>query len=65
MEMKVGATKLAQVGGAGGASREGQHIRRLARWLAKNPAREGLAYPVLVGGSREDVRLELSTLCSA
>ena len=53
--MKVGATKLAQVGVAGGALREGQYIRRLARWLANNPAEEGLPYPELVGGSRDDV----------
>ncbi|CAN0325381.1 unnamed protein product, partial [Ectocarpus fasciculatus] len=51
--VQVGATKLAQVGVAGGA-REGQYIRRLARWLAKHPADKGLPYPVLVGGSRDD-----------
>ncbi|CAM9958832.1 unnamed protein product, partial [Hapterophycus canaliculatus] len=55
--VKVGATKLAQVGVAGGALREGQYIRRLARWLSKYPAEEGLPYPVLVGGSRDDARL--------
>lgn len=40
---------------AGGALREGQYIRRLARWLSNSPAEEGLPYPVLVGGSRDDV----------
>ncbi|CAM9536778.1 unnamed protein product, partial [Ectocarpus sp. 8 AP-2014] len=55
--VQVGATKLAQVGVAGGALREGQYIRRLARWLAKHPADNGLPYPVLVGGSRDDARV--------
>eukprot|EP00752_Nemacystus_decipiens_P013017 g11515.t1 len=55
--VQVGATKLAQIGVTGGASREGQHIRRLARWLANNPAEEGLPYPELVGNSREDARV--------
>lgn len=56
---KVGATKLAQVGVSGGALREGQYIRRLARWLANNPAEEGLPYPELVGGSRDDVSCDV------
>lgn len=47
---------------AGGALREGQYIRRLARWLANNPAETGLPYPELVGGSRDDVSLFLSVL---
>ncbi|CAM9787286.1 unnamed protein product [Scytosiphon promiscuus] len=55
--VQVGATKLAQVGVAGGALRQGQYIRRLARWLCKYPAKEGLPYPALVGGSRDDARV--------
>eukprot|EP00903_Cladosiphon_okamuranus_P013113 g12231.t1 len=55
--VQVGATKLAQVGVAGGALREGEYIRRLARWLANNPAEGGLPYPELVGGSRDDARV--------
>lgn len=62
LRTKVGATKLAQVGVAGGALREGQYIRRLARWVSKYPAEEGLPYPELVGGSRDDVR-GLSQVC--
>eukprot|EP00904_Undaria_pinnatifida_P006211 jgi/Undpi1/271/HiC_scaffold_1.g00267.m1 len=51
--VQLGAEKVAQVGVAGGA-REGQYIRKLARWLALHPAQEGLPYPALVGTSRED-----------
>lgn len=50
---QIGAAKIAQIGVAKG-SKEGQFIRSLAKWLVANPAVEGLAYPVLVGGSSRD-----------
>lgn len=42
-----------------GGSKEGQYVRALARWLADHPAEDGLAYPALLGGSRDDVREDL------
>lgn len=48
----MGAEKVAQVGAA---SREGQHLRKLARWLVVHPAEEGLGYPDITGGDGSEV----------